>query len=183
MGGEHQTFQKVAQSVDDWIPKRAYRTEKKFQNDLQQYLDERLNSSGGGGFLGGFGEGSGETYVVSKERGNANADVVVNDVVGIELKRDLTNSQTKKLRGQIEAYRDNYPYVIACTCGVKDVDGWRELQSKYDQQGGMGMGGGLGGQRGQVTFIWKRKENFGNSSGEGPGGGGFGSGGGGLFGL
>lgn len=178
MGSEHQTFKKVARSVDDWIPKKAYRTEKKFQNELQQYLDERLNSGGGGdGLLGGFGGSTGETYIVSKERGNANADIVVNDIVGIELKRDLTNSQIKKLRGQIEEYRDNYPYVIACPCGVKDVDGWRRLQSKYDQQGG--MGGGLGDQRGQVTFIWKQKENFGNSSG----GGGLGSGGGGLFDL
>lgn len=54
----------------------------------------------------------------------------MNDVVGIELKRDFTNSQKRKLRGQLEDYADNYDFVIACACGIQDTDGWYEVKEK-----------------------------------------------------
>lgn len=100
--------------------------------------------------LGG-GIGSGD-YVVRKEYGHVNADIAVDDDVGIELKYNLTNSQTKKLRGQIESYRDEFPFVIACACGIKDMDGWRELKNAYQGGGGLGM------DQGQVAFVLKRKD-------------------------
>lgn len=158
----------VVQLVERWCPKRAYRSEKKFQNDLQDYLDDQLNR-GGGGLLGG----GGRNVVISKEHGQANADVAVGDDIGIELKRNLTNSQKKKLRGQIEEYRDYYGAVIAVACGVNDIDGWRDLQNAYQQGGGMGIGAGLGGGmggKGPVFFVHKRKGDFGTeSSGQGGG--------------
>ena len=149
-GGGQQTFQQVVDLLDQWRPEKAYRSERKYQQDLQDYLDEQLNS-GGMGVLGA-GMGSGD-YVVRTEYGHVNADVAVDDTVGIELKYNLTNSQVKKLRGQIESYRDEFPNVIACACGVKDMDGWRELKNSYqDGSGGFGMG------QGQVVFVLKRKD-------------------------
>lgn len=154
--------QNVVQLVKRWRPKKAYRSERKFQNDLQDYLDDQLNR--GGGLLGG----GGRNVVVSKEHGQANADVAVGDDIGIELKRNLTNGQKKKLRGQIEEYRDYYGTVIAVACGVNDMDGWRDLQNAYQQGSGMGLDMGMGGGTGQVFFVHKRKENFGTgSSGQG----------------
>ena len=41
--------QDVLRMVEDWIPQRSYRSEPKFQNDLQEYLDERLNEPVGMG--------------------------------------------------------------------------------------------------------------------------------------
>lgn len=150
-GGGQQTFQKVLDLLDQWRPEKAYRSERKYQQDLQNYLDEQLNGSSGLGGLGG-GMGGGD-YVVRTEYGHVNADVAVDDDVGIELKYNLTNSQVKKLRGQIESYQDEFPCVIACACGVKDMDGWRELKNSY--QGG---GGGLGMEQSQVAFVHKKKE-------------------------
>lgn len=156
IGGGQQTFNQVLKGVNTWIPERAYRHEKRFQKDLQSYLDDYLNNQS----AGLLGMGGGEQYEVARERGKARGDVVVNDTVGIELKRDLTNSQTKKLRGQIEAYLDNYSFVIACACGIKDMDGWRSLKNKYEGQQGFGM------EMAQVKFVHKRKKNFGKASSE-----------------
>lgn len=152
----------AVQIVERWCPGNAYRSEKKFQNDLQDHLDGQLNRGGGDPLNGG-----GRNVVVSKEHGQVNADIAVGDDIGIELKRDLTNSQKMKLRGQIEEYREHYGTVIAVACGVKDIDGWRDLQNAYQQCGGAGLGGGLGGGTGgkaQVFFVRKMEENFGTVS-------------------
>jgi len=103
---------------------------------------------------------------VSKEHGKSKADIAVDDSVGIEMKRELSNSQTKKLRGQIEDYLDNYSYVIVLACGIKDKDGWRKLKNKY--QGQQGFDGG------QVEFIWKKKESYGKELNESQNQGSFG---------
>lgn len=170
-------YQEVLDSVEYWVPSKAYGHERKFQSELQDYLDEGLNSGSGMGMDLGMGQGE---HVVSTERGKSKGDVVVDDFIGIELKRDLSNSQTKKLRGQIESYLDNYNYVIACACGIDDMDGWRELKNKYEGGQGMGLGLGLDGGGGEIAFVHKRKENFGKDPRDVHGGSGL-FGGGGLF--
>lgn len=145
-----QLFRDVLQEVNTWIPSKAYNHERKFQDELQDYLDDNLNS-GGDPLMGPQ-----KDIPVSKEHGRSKADIAVDNTVGIEMKRDLSNSQTKKLRGQIEDYLDNYNYVIVLACGIKDKDGWRELKNRY--QGQQGLDGG------QVEFVWKKKENFGKSA-------------------
>lgn len=151
-GTGYQTFNRAVRLTEEWIPEKAYRHESRFQKDLAEFLEAELNRSG---LMGGG------THIVSRERGRARADIVVDDLVAIELKRDLSNSQTKKLRGQIETYRDEYPYVIACACGIKDIGGWRELQERYS--GGMGFGLGFGTTGGQVAFVHKEKRFFGET--------------------
>lgn len=169
MGNDSQTFNLVVDLVDSWVPEKEYGHERKFQNELQDYLDYQLNEGqSSGGLLGG---GQQRDLPVSTEHGKSRADVVVDDSVGIELKRDLTNSQRKKLDGQIKDYLREYPYVIVCACGIQDLDGWRRLKNEYEGQAGFGM------DQGEVVFIHKRNENYGKDprdvGGEG-GGGGFG---------
>lgn len=151
--GDYQLFEEVVQAVDSWIPSKEYNRESKFQNELQEFLDTELNSQTGG--MLGFG-GDGRDRVVERESGRARADIVVDQTVAIEMKRELTNSQTKKLRGQIEEYLDDYSYVIICACGIQDMDGWRRLKNKY-QAGEMG----LGMDTNEVVFIEKDPANYG----------------------
>jgi hypothetical protein len=153
------TGQEVWRLVQDWTPSEVHGHERKYQSDLQEYLDAELNGGGGG-----FGMGGGQSHAVSTERGTAYGDVVVDDTVGIELKRNFSNSQKRKLRGQLEDYGDNYDFVIACACGVEDTDGWREVENKFS-----------GGQRGMMEmteyrFIIKRREDFGRDGGGQSGG-------------
>lgn len=175
-GGGSQLFNEVLDLVEYWVPKKAYGHERKFQSELQDFLDHQLNETGNNPLAGGM--GGGHEHVVATERGKSYADIAVDDTVGVELKRDLLNSQTKKLRGQIEDYLDNYPFVIVCSCGIDDMDGWRELRNKYEGHQGMGLGLEQGGQ---VAFVHKKKENYGKDPRDVRGGGGL-LGGGGLFG-
>ncbi len=159
--------------VQRWTPSQVYDHERKYQSELQDYLDQALNEDGGGGMGLGLGGGGGG-YAVSTERGTAYGDVVVDDTVGIELKRNFSNSQKRKLRGQLEDYADNYDFVIACTCGIEDPDGWREVQQKFSQRqpGLMDMT--------EFRFEIKRRENFGTDDSRRDSGGLLG-GGGGIF--
>jgi hypothetical protein len=156
--------------VQQWTPSQVYDHERKYQSELQQYLDEALNQ-GGGGMGIGLGGGGG-SHAVSTERGTSYGDVVVDDTAGIELKRNFSNSQKRKLRGQLEDYADNYDFVIACTCGVEDTDGWREVQQKFSQ----GRGGPM--DMTEFRFEIKRRENFGTDNSNQGGQGLFGGGGG-----
>lgn len=134
-----------------------YDHERKYQSELQDYLNQALNESGGGMGMG-LEMGGGGSHAVSTERGTSYGDVVVDDTVGIELKRNFTNSQKRKLRGQLEDYAENYDWVIACACGVEDTDGWHEVEGKFgpNQRGVM--------DRTEFRFTIKRREDFGTDS-------------------
>lgn len=144
----------VLRLVEDWIPEKAYRSEVKYSNDLQDWLDRELNS-------GGMGMG-GRDVVVSREHGQANADVAVDGEIGIELKYNFKNTQADRLAGQIDRYIEYYPTVIVVACGLKDTDRWRKLKNRWEGQGF--------GAQADVFFVHKRKDNFGGSrSGGGAG--------------
>lgn len=166
MIGGSDTGNQVLQLVEEWVPEKAYRSEARFRDDLQRYLDERLNSSGG--LLG-----QNRTYAVRKEYGKSNADLAVDTEVGIELKRDLTNGKTRRLESQINDYIEEFPHTIVCACGIKDKGRWNELRQRYE-----GNGGGLGLDSGSaVWFVTKEKDgrtfrsDSGNESSDGPFGG------------
>jgi len=149
--GNQQLARDVVSAIEEWTPSEAYDHESKFQNELQEYLDHRLNANNN------MMLDAGKEIIVEREHGNVNGDVVVNGNIGIEMKRDLTNSQTKKLRGQIEEYKKEYTHVIALACGIDDMDGWRKLKNDYENQMGMDMNP----DNAPVKFIHKSKSNYG----------------------
>ena len=71
LGGDQELARNVVSAIEDWTPSEAYGHETKFQNELQEYLDRRLNS-GNSMTMGGNGD-----IVVEREHGNVNGDVVV----------------------------------------------------------------------------------------------------------
>lgn len=154
--------------VQQWNPSQVQDHERKYQSELQEHLDTELNNNSGPMGIGGM--GGNQSHAVSTERGTAYGDVVVDDVVGIELKRNFDNSQKRKLRGQLEDYADNYDFVIACTCGIEDTDGWREVENKFSQ----GRGGFI--DMTEFRFIIKRREDFGKDNTNNRGGSPFGGG-------
>jgi hypothetical protein len=151
LGSNQQLASKVVSAVEQWSPSEAYDHESKFQNELQEYLDQQLNEGQSMMFAGD------RDVVVEREHGNVNGDVVINGAIGIELKRNLNNSQTKKLRGQIEEYRKEYTHVIALACGIDDMDGWRKLKNDYENSANVGIDPNSA----PVKFIYKSKSNYG----------------------
>lgn len=180
MLGGNSLGRNVLNLVEQWVPSQVYDHENKYQTELQEFLDQSLNEQGGGMGLG-LGMSGGGGHVVNKEHGTSYGDVVVDGTVGVELKRNFSNSQKKKLRGQLEDYAENYDFVIACACGIEDMDGWRELENKFRnrQQDFMNPT--------EFAFVIKRRDNMGSSQssrgGNSSGGGLFGNGtsGGGFF--
>jgi hypothetical protein len=166
-GHDDQTYQTVIELVEAWRPSQDYGHESKFRKELAEFLDKELNSQSSSMMDGMLSGGGSSNYVVGSERGNARGDVVVDDTVGIEMKRHFSNDQKRRLRGQLEDYADDYPYVIALACGIDDMDGWREVENKLTRSRGMGL------NQTHFKFIIKRRENFGkehdfgNSSGFG----------------
>lgn len=126
MFGGGQDFDKVVDLVNSWIPNEEYGHEKEFQKELQNFLEKQLNEKQ----KDAFGLGSQQNYEVSRERGTSRADIAINDEIGIEMKRDFSNSQEKKLEGQINNQLDKYNFVIVCACGIKDKDGWNRLKNQ-----------------------------------------------------
>jgi len=151
LGSNQQLASKVVSAVEQWSPSEAYDHESKFQNELQEYLDQQLNEGQSMMFAGD------RDVVVEREHGNVNGDVVIDGAIGIELKRNLNNSQTKKLRGQIEEYRKEYTHVIALACGIDDMDGWRKLKNDYENSANVGIDPNSA----PVKFIYKSKSNYG----------------------
>ena len=149
--GNDQLARQVVSAIEEWTPSEAYDHESKFQNELQEYLDLRLNSEDN------MMMGHNEDIVVEREHGTANGDVVVNGAIGIEMKRNLSNSQTNTLRGQIENYQKSYTHVIVVACGIEDMDGWRKLKNDYESQPI-----GMGSESAPVKFIHKQKSNYGS---------------------
>lgn len=150
MFGGQQLGPQVLQLVEAWVPQKAYRSEKKFQTDLKDFLEAEL-SRGGGMF------GQSRTYAIRKERGKSRADLTVNDEVGIELKREVRNSSLRRLRDQIHDYRDEYPYVIICACGFQETGKWNELKQEYEGQQSMGLGMSLE-STSIIRFVEKVKD-------------------------
>lgn len=139
----------MKRAVEEWTPQEDYDHESKFQNDLQEYLDKRLNASQG------FGQQ--QEVVVEREHGTARGDVVVDGTVGIEMKRDLTNGQINTLRGQLEEYQAEYDHVLSVACGIEDRDGWRKLKNEYENNTM-----GFNASSAPVQFIHKPKSEYGS---------------------
>ena len=152
IGGNQELARSVVSYIEEWTPSEDYGHESKFQNELQEYLDHRLNANNN------MMMGAGGDIVVEREHGNVNGDVVINGDIGIEMKRDLTNGQINELRGQIEAYKKEYTHVIVLACGIEDMDGWRKLKNNYENQTGMGMNP----DDAPVKFVHKPKANYGS---------------------
>jgi hypothetical protein len=146
MHQEQELFRIVINEIQNWIPSQNYDHESKFQNELSDLLDERLNENNASP------TGQDRDIPVYRERGIINADISVNDIIGIEMKRNLTNNQAKKLRGQIESYLDHYNFVIIVACGILDTSHWRELKNIYKARESIANG--------FVEFIWKKRENY-----------------------
>ncbi|WP_246986541.1 hypothetical protein [Halorientalis marina] len=150
----------VVQLIDEWIPEDKHENEYGFQQELEGYLDIQLNEKSNSGMHPGLGGGTGGEVPVWRERGKSDADLVVDDSIGIEMKKDLKNRDINRLRGQIEKYKKEFPVVIAVACGISDMSGWRELQNDYQGMGAVGM------SQSEVHFIHKKKDNFGKDPSE-----------------
>jgi len=119
------TFDVVFNLVKKWKPKKLYRKEEQYRNDLYEYLRKNLKEAETDVF--GFGT---KQYVIQKEAGRHLADIGINEKIGIELKTNFKKqSQKDRLVGQIKRFLRSYSHVIVVLCGDVDMGKVDELRS------------------------------------------------------
>lgn len=151
--GEQEMYRHIVELLEDWRPRQAYDTERKFQIELLEYLKWKLNNNGE------F-PGDEDPFIVSSDNDSLRGDIVVNDTVAIELKYDFSTSQEEEFQDQLEEYADNYPFIIVCSCDVGDRETWQEFENTFaNRQDGSQL------DQTEFTFIYKPYENFGTGSG------------------
>ena len=120
--------------VEQWRPEKWYRSEKKFEEDLADYLRKNTGR---------------QTKV--RTQGRSNIDILVNDHIGIELKRKLTPSKVDRLMGQLGRYE--FSTAIVPVCGATE-NAWEDLVEGTRQGHGMEFG-----QQQEVIPIRKEKND------------------------
>lgn len=137
-------FQEVVGLVDEWIPKKNYGHENKFQDALGDFLRNKLHSKY-------------KKRIPVNVRKNAHGiqvDVLVNKNIPIEMKRNLSKRHWRDLDSEVGDYLKTYDSLIVVICGVDQEEVIDDLLDKY--------------QRDQFGFTTqnlvvrvKRKKNYG----------------------
>lgn len=128
----------VESIVRDWRPRRRYDREHEYKHELESYLADELNAPN-----------PDPPYQVSTHRSREQCDLVVDGVVGVELKRALDERGVERLRDELDDYLARYDVVIVCACGVADVAAWNALREDHTGGGLFGLGASA------VAFVRK----------------------------
>ncbi len=130
------TFDVVCSLIEEWTPKKRYKKEEGYRDDLYEFLRRELKSREQNIF--GFGA---EKYTIQKEAGRHLADIAVNEKIGIELKVNFKKqSQKDRLVGQIKRFLRSYSSVIVVLCGEVDEGKVDELCNDFkDYQPSFGI--------------------------------------------
>ncbi|PSQ42473.1 hypothetical protein BRD17_08695 [Halobacteriales archaeon SW_7_68_16] len=162
----------VIQHVRDWIPADNHPDRAGFKTELRDFLDAELNDDAGA--MGtGFGGSDGPRAVftggaeVRTDHGPVDADVAVDDEVGVLVYHELSREDVARLPDRIEAYKREYGTVVVVACGVRDTSGWDEIQDDYISETFAVTDGP------EVQFVTKDKRNFGRDPADDEDDGGF----------
>ena len=176
----------VIQHVRDWIPADNHPDRAGFKTELRDFLDAELNddagamgtgfggsdgSTGQGPDIGAMGTGFGAVFTggaeVRTDHGPVDADVAVDDEVGVLVYHELSREDVARLPDRIEAYKREYGTVVVVACGVRDTSGWDEIQDDYISETFAVTDGP------EVQFVTKDKRNFGRDPADDEDDGGF----------
>ncbi|PTD94874.1 hypothetical protein C9439_00085 [archaeon SCG-AAA382B04] len=149
-------YDKVLKIVENWCPSKSYSHERRFQNELRDYLSERLNSPNQG--FGGLQKK--RNIPVETEKGREiKADILVDETVPIEVKRNLKRRHYRGLDSELSDYLKEFNQVILVICGVEREQILEKIKSKWES-----TRPGLSPTQGKVDVVVKRKENFGKGN-------------------
>tara|TARA_Y100000310_G_scaffold35549_1_gene33598 strand:- start:1441 stop:2043 length:603 start_codon:yes stop_codon:yes gene_type:complete len=134
-------FNEVMGIINNWDPDDdSFTDEKDYQDDLISFLREKLNEKQP------IGIGTQKRIKVQSESGRHLCDIVVNEEIGIELKKDLKLSEVDRLKGQIDRFKKQYKDLIIVVVGEHNPDNHEELIEFVDDikdTSPLGMGQGL----------------------------------------
>jgi hypothetical protein len=109
----------VLKTISNWNPKANYSTERKYRDDLLEFLRKNINPEPLPPCSTIWGLDHSGYHFIKKEAGRSLADIGIDNEIGIELKRNLhCKSQINRLVGQVVDYLGGYSSVIIVLCGT-----------------------------------------------------------------
>ncbi|TNE78464.1 MAG: hypothetical protein EP332_14235 [Bacteroidetes bacterium] len=106
-------FEKTIEGVKSWNPQRKRFTEETYKVELRGFLQS-------------------SRFNVGEEKGDSNIDLLVNNSVAIELKKDPSTSEYDRLAGQMIRHLMIYKYLIVVICDISSEDRFREFMKSID---------------------------------------------------
>jgi len=114
-------FDRVCQAIESWRP-RGCKTEKDYERSLVKQLEQELVN---------------QTITPQYGSGRTVVDIMVQNKVPIELKKDLTSpAALQRTIGQLEGYLEMYDGIILVLCGDASSDlikGLEQYKKKKDK--------------------------------------------------
>lgn len=108
--GKEEEFSELVSAIERWIPKKRHRNEEGYQMDLETYLEYKCG------------------YQVRLESGETMADIMVNGMFPIEMKKNPTLSGYDRLTGQLTRHHRAKGYTIAVICDVKRLEQFEDFK-------------------------------------------------------
>jgi len=102
------SFTEISNNIQNWIPHMRYKTEGEYRIDLNSYLN-------------GLG------YHTRMEKGESLADILVNDSVPIEVKKNPRISDYDRALGQLRRHCKAYGSTIVVICDPKRLDQFNDF--------------------------------------------------------
>ena len=103
-------FYKLVETVEDWTPRKRYSSEDGYRADLC-----------------GFIEGKG--FKTRMEEGESHPDILVNDSIPIEMKKDPKSGDYDRAVGQVIRHYNAHGSVIVVICDVKKRDQFEDFSA------------------------------------------------------
>ena len=126
------TFDRVLRVVESWHPKKDYKKEAGYRDDLMAFVRYELKELEKGSMWG-----FPQEHRIRSESGRHLADIGIDEKIGIELKRNFT-SQGKydTLVGQMKRFMRQYSDIIIVLCGEVKKELVDDLQVDYKKYSG-----------------------------------------------
>ena len=107
---EKDDFSELISAIERWIPLKRHRNEEGYQMDLRTYLEYKCG------------------YQVRLEKGETMADIMVNNIFPIEVKKNPTLSGYDRLMGQLIRHHRAKGYAIAVICDVRRLEQFEDFK-------------------------------------------------------
>jgi len=129
-------FDDVINIIEDWKPNEDYPNENNYRDDLMKFLRNELNKPNS------LALGQPERITIKKDAGRGYCDIVVDNRIGIELKKDLRRKKdVDRLSGQLLDYKKEYEDIIIVLVGETNDEWLDKLYDKIDDiKGEQGIG-------------------------------------------
>ena len=106
-------FQKLVDTIRQWIPNRARNSEEGYKIELRNYLEQK-------------------NYSIDEESGETKSDLVVGRKYPIELKKDPTLSEYDRLMGQLIRHSLSYGCAVAVIIDIASKDRHEQFSKNVD---------------------------------------------------